>query len=47
MGANSFLLEWIPFQMGFCVQESKQEVTKVVIFVKNGIYEHIKYIYFV
>ena len=30
MGANSFLLEKIPTQKGFGMQESKQEVTKVV-----------------
>ena len=31
---NSFLLEQIPFQMGFSVEEGKQEITKVVSLVK-------------
>ena len=30
VGANSFLLEKTPFQNGYDVQKSKQEVTKVV-----------------
>ena len=29
LGANSFVLEYIPFQKGLCVQESKQEVQKL------------------
>ena len=36
MGANSFLLEKTPFQKRIGVQESKQEVTKVVSLVRNG-----------
>ena len=35
MGANSSLLEQTPFLKGFGVQESKQEVTEVVFFVKK------------
>ena len=35
MGANSFLLEWTPFQKGFGVQESKPKVTKVVSLVEK------------
>ena len=33
---NSFLLELIPFQKRIDVQESKQEVIKVVSSVRNG-----------
>ena len=36
MGANSFLLEQIPFQKGFSSQERKQEVAKVVSLIQNG-----------
>ena len=36
LGANSFLLEQIPFQKGINVQENKQKVTKVVSLVKRG-----------
>ena len=36
LGANSFLLEKIQFQKGLCVQESKQEITKVVSLLKYG-----------
>ena len=35
-GANSFRSEEIPFQKGFRLQKSKQEVTKVVSLVKYG-----------
>ena len=35
-GANSFLLEWTPFEKRISVQDSKQEITKVVSHVKNG-----------
>ena len=35
MGANYFLLEWISFQKGFGVKESKQEVTVVIYLVKQ------------
>ena len=34
LGANSFLLEWTRFQKETDVQESKQEVTKVVSLLK-------------
>ena len=34
VGANSFLLEYNPFQKGLDVQEDKQKVTKVVSLVK-------------
>ena len=34
--AKSFVLGQNPFQKALCVQESKQEVTKVVSLVKNG-----------
>ena len=37
VGGNSSLLEHVPFQMGFGVQESKKEVTKIVSLVNNGI----------
>ena len=33
---NSVLLEWTPFQKRTGVQQSKQEVTKVVSLVKNS-----------
>ena len=36
LGANSFLLEQTLFQKGPDVQESQQEVTKIVSLVKNG-----------
>ena len=35
-GANSFFLEKIPFQKWLGVQESKQEVSKIVSLVKRG-----------
>ena len=35
LGANSFLLEQTPFQEGLGVQESDQEVTKVVSLIKH------------
>ena len=28
LGANPLLLEWIPFQKGLLMQESKQEIKK-------------------
>ena len=34
MGANSFLLEWPPFQKGIYEQENKQEASKVASLVK-------------
>ena len=34
--ANSFLLEYTPFQKGLFEQECKWKVTKVVSFLKNG-----------
>ena len=34
LGANSFLLEYIPFQKELGEQESKQEVSKVISLVK-------------
>ena len=36
VGANSFLLECTPFSEGTGVQESKQEVAKVVSLAENG-----------
>ena len=33
---NSYILDYIPFQKGIDVPETKQEVTKLVSFVKNG-----------
>ena len=35
-GVNSYLLEKTPFQKGFRVLESKQEVTKVIYLVETG-----------
>ena len=35
-GANSFLLEKRSFQMGFGMQESEQQVTKVASLAKTG-----------
>ena len=35
LGANSLFLEWTPFQKGFAVWETIQEVTEVVSLVKN------------
>ena len=37
LGANSFLLEHTSFQKRLVVQESKQEVSKVVFLVQNGV----------
>ena len=36
LGANSFLLELFSFQKDFGMQESKQEISKVVSLFKNG-----------
>ena len=36
LGANSLLLEWTPFQNETGMQESNQEITKVVSLVKES-----------